>query len=73
MSEILKLIKVNKSFVPETILCFSDSYEYAYGHCERFMDVNILVVFLDVYMLHLLTTHICQLSNTNLHLQTDTS
>ena len=60
MSKNLKLKKVNKSFVPEPISCFSDSY-MCYELCERFlypyeyayfMHVNILVVFLDLFMLH---------------------
>ena len=55
MSENLKLKKVNKSLVPEPISYFSDSYEYAYEHCERFMNVDILVVFLDRDMLHFQT------------------
>ena len=46
MSKNLKLKKVNKSFVPEPISCFSDSYMFI-KICERFMYVNILVVFLD--------------------------
>ena len=36
MSKNLKLKKVNKSFVPEPISCFSDSYAYEYEHYERF-------------------------------------
>ena len=48
MSENLKLNKVNKSFVPEPISCFLDSYAYEYY--ERFMHVNIFVVFLDLYI-----------------------
>ena len=50
MSENLKLKKVIKSFGPEPISCFSDSYVYAYEHYERFMHANILVVFLDLYI-----------------------
>ena len=50
MSENLKLKKVNKSFVPEKrVVSVSDSN--AYEHYKRFMHVNILVVFLDLYIL----------------------
>ena len=49
MSKNLKLKKVNKSFVPEPISCFSGSY--LFEHYECFMHVNILVEFLDVDML----------------------
>ena len=53
--------KVNKSFVPEpkkrvvnvlSVFGFLYAYEYYidYEHYERFMHVNILVVFLDVYI-----------------------
>ena len=45
MSKNLKLKKVNKSLVFFGFL-------YAYEHYERFMHVNILVIFLDVDMLH---------------------
>ena len=45
MSKNFKLKKVNKSFVSEPISCFADSYVYAYEHYERFMHVNILVVY----------------------------
>ena len=47
MSKNLKLKKVIKSFVPELISCFSDSYRRM-NICERFMHVNFLVVFLDL-------------------------
>ena len=56
MSKNLKLKKVIKSFVPETkesrqvFRVFLDSYMH-YEHYERFMHVNILVVFLDLYIL----------------------
>ena len=49
MSKNLKLKRVIKSFIPEPISCFSDSY-MRYEHCERFMHVNIMVVFLDLYI-----------------------
>ena len=51
MSKNLKLKKVIKSFVPEPISCFSDSYMFMNTY-ERFMHVNILVVFLNLLMLH---------------------
>ena len=66
-SKNLNLKKVNKSFVPEPISCFSDSY-MRMNICERFQYLyeyvyftysylgpilNILVVFLDVYILHM--------------------
>ena len=57
MSGNLKLKKVNKSFVPEPRKLSSVSsvfgFLYEYEHYERFMHVNILVVFLDVDMLYL--------------------
>ena len=57
MSENLKLNKVNKKFRTWTkrellsvSSVFGFLYVYAYEHCERFMHVNILVVFLDLYI-----------------------
>ena len=53
MSEKLKLKKVNKiSYLnQESRLCFVFfGFLYAYEHYERFMHVNILVVFLDLYV-----------------------
>ena len=56
MSKNLKLKKLIRSFVPEpkervvSVLCVF-GFVYAYAHYERFMHVNILVVFLDVDML----------------------
>ena len=54
-----KLKKVNKIFVPEpkwevvSVSHFSDSYANEHSMLiESFMQVNILVVFLDVDMLH---------------------
>ena len=60
VSKNLKLKKVIKSFVPgpkkrvESVSCFSDSYMIM-NICERFMHVNILVLFLGpiYYMLFL--------------------
>ena len=48
MSKNLKLKKVNKSFVPEPI---SSVFwiPMRYEHFERFMHVNILVVFLNIF------------------------
>ena len=51
MSKNLKLRKVDKSFVPEPISSVF-VFLYAYEHDERFMHVNILVVFLDHNILH---------------------
>ena len=51
MSKNLKLKKVIKSFVPKPISSVF-RFLYAYEHYEPFMNVNILVVFLDVDMLH---------------------
>ena len=47
ISENLKLKKVNKSFVPEPISCFSDSYAYAYKHYEHSMNLRTFHVFVD--------------------------
>ena len=57
MSKNLKLKKVNKSFVLEQKKKRAVSvsrvfgFLYAYEHYERFMHVNILVVFLDMNIL----------------------
>ena len=63
MSENLKLKKVNKSFVPELISCFSDSYAYEYSERCMYMyitRVRILVVFLDVDILQYYLASSCK-------------
>ena len=56
MSKNLKLKKVNKSFVPEpkesrqVFRVFSDSNEYAYGHCERFLHIWIFHILISGYV-----------------------
>ena len=52
MSKNLKLKKVIKKFRTWTNFVFF-GFLYAYEHYERFMHVNILVVFLDVGMLYI--------------------
>ena len=49
MSKNLKLKKVIKSFVPEPISSIF-GFLYVYEHYERFIHVNILVIFLDRYV-----------------------
>ena len=54
MSENLKLKKVNKSFVPEPISCFSDSYAYEHYECCMYMyitRVRILDIYITIYIL----------------------
>ena len=48
MSKNLKLKKINKSFVPEPILCFSDSY-MRMNICERFLYLYEYVYFTYMY------------------------
>ena len=45
MSKNLKLKKVDKSFVPEPISCFSDSYT----RMNIFLRIHVLVVFLNIF------------------------
>ena len=49
MSKNLKLKKINKSFVPEPISCFSDSYMFM-NICERFPYPNEHVYFTYSYL-----------------------